>query len=365
MPSATDWLASLSPWPEEFGLGRMRALLAELGEPQRRYPAIHVVGTNGKSTATRRAAAFLLREGLTVGAYTSPHVAGWSERIQVDGEDADLDAALERVREPAERLGATQFEVLTAAALAEFPAAEVDVAVVEAGLGGRLDATNVLDARVVALTNVALDHTDVLGDTREQIAGEKLAVVTPGATVVLGEPEWEGLAHAHGAGRVVHADDVGRAAAEAFLGRPLEGEVEAPLPGRFEQLGDDIFAGAHNPAGVEWLLERLPRRDYVVVASILGDKDADAMLRTLARAGETLVATASHTARALPAAELARRGRPHFAHVEAVPEPADALDRARELAGAEQPLLVTGSLYLLADLIVRLQHVPWVNSASA
>src|SRR5215218_6290525 len=106
------WLESLSPWPEEFGLGRMRTLLAELGQPQRAFRAIHVLGTNGKSTATRRAAAFLAREGLSVGAYTSPHVAGWSERIQVDGEDAGLETVLERVRRPAERLGATQFEVL-------------------------------------------------------------------------------------------------------------------------------------------------------------------------------------------------------------------------------------------------------------
>src|SRR5690349_14500326 len=235
--SNTGWLESLSPWPEEFGLGRMRALLAELGEPQRRYPAIHVVGTNGKSTATRRTAAFLLREGLSVGAYTSPHVAGWSERIQVDGEDADLETALACVREPAERLGATQFEVLTAAALAEFAASGVEVAVVEAGLGGRLDATNVLDAEVIALTNVALDHTDVLGDTRELIADEKLAVVTRGATVVLGEPEWDSRARERGAARIAHTDDVGRAAAEAFLGRMLDGDVEIALPGRFEQVG--------------------------------------------------------------------------------------------------------------------------------
>src|SRR5919201_1659697 len=135
MPSAVEFVESLSPWPEEFGLGRMRALLAELGEPQRAYQSIHVVGTNGKSTATRRAAAFLAREGLTVGAYTSPHVSGWGERIQVDGHDADFESAIERVREPAERAGATQFEVLTAAALAEFAAAQVEVAVVEAGLG--------------------------------------------------------------------------------------------------------------------------------------------------------------------------------------------------------------------------------------
>ena len=365
MRSRLEWLEALSPWPEEFGLGRMWALLGELGEPQRRYRTIHVVGTNGKSTATRRAAAFLLREGLSVGAYTSPHVAGWSERIQVDGEDADLEQALERVREPAERLDATQFEVLTAAALAEFAAAGVDVAVVEAGLGGRLDATNVLDAEVVALTNVALDHTDVLGDTREQIADEKLAVVAPGATVVLGEREWDSRARARETARVVFTSDVGRAAAEAFLGRPLDGDVEVMLPGRFEQVGDDVFAGAHNQAGVEWLLARLPRNDYVVVASILKDKDADAMLRTLAGAGRTLVSTASHSARALPAEELAGLADQHFDRVEVVPNPAGALVRARELAGADGAVLVTGSLYLLADLIVRLERVPWGSSASA
>src|SRR5438034_11011518 len=102
MPSQAEWIESLSPWPEEFGLGRMRALLAELGEPQRAYPAIHVVGTNGKSTVTRRAAAFLAREGLSVGAYTSPHVSGWAERITVEGEEADLAGAIERWRAPAE-----------------------------------------------------------------------------------------------------------------------------------------------------------------------------------------------------------------------------------------------------------------------
>ena len=362
MRSATDWVESLSPWPEEFGLGRMQALLAELGEPQRAYPTIHVVGTNGKSTATRRAAAFLGREGLRAGAYTSPHVEGWSERIQVDGEEADFDVALERVRRAAERIGATQFEVLTAAALAEFAAAEVDAAVVEAGLGGRLDATNVLAARVVVLTNVALDHTEVLGETREAIAEEKLAVVTPGVSVVLGEPEWELHARARGPASVVDAVDVGRAAAEVFLGRPLEGDVDASLRGRFDQVGDDVFAGAHNPAGVAWLLERLPRSDYVVVASILIDKDAETMLQALAAAGSTLVATSSRSARALPAEELARLAAPFFARVETAPDPDGALARARELAGDDGAVLVTGSLYVLADL-VRRQHVPWGSSA--
>jgi dihydrofolate synthase/folylpolyglutamate synthase len=321
------------------------------------------VGTNGKSTATRRAAAFLEREGFRAAAYTSPHVSGWGERIQVAGAEADLERALLRVRGPAERLGATQFEVLTAAALAEFAAAEVDVAVVEAGLGGRLDATNVLDAGIVVLTNVALDHTGVLGRMREEIAAEKLAVVDRGAIVVLGEPEWEGAARGRGAARIVHADDVGRAAAEAFVGRPLQGEVEIDLPGRLDVVGDDVFAGAHNPAGVEWLLARLPRRDYVVVASILADKDVDAMLRAVSRAGPTLVATSSGSARAIASAELARRAEPFFATVVAVDGPAAALARGRELAGPDGAVLVTGSLYLLADLSVRSQRIPWASSA--
>src|SRR3954451_233854 len=114
----TDWVAALSPWPAEFGLDRMRALLTALGNPERAFPSIHVVGTNGKTSTTLLTAALLRAEGLRVGAYVSPHVRGWSERIQVDGADADIEEALARVRPHAE--GATQFEVLTAAALAEF-----------------------------------------------------------------------------------------------------------------------------------------------------------------------------------------------------------------------------------------------------
>jgi dihydrofolate synthase/folylpolyglutamate synthase len=357
MPSQADWIESLSPWPEEFGLGRMRALLAELGEPQRAYPAIHVVGTNGKSTATRRAAAFLAREGLSVGAYTSPHVSGWSERIQVDGEDVDFESAIGRVRAAAERTGATQFEALTAAALAEFAVADVDVAVVEAGLGGRLDATNAIDARVVVLTNVSLDHTDVLGDTREQIAKEKLAVVTPGATVILGEPEWKELARDLGAGGIIHAEDVGRAAAAQFLGRALDGDVDIDLPGRLDFSGGDVFAGAHNPAGVDWLVTRLPRNDYVICAAILADKDARSMLATLARVGSSFTATQTETERTLTADELAQRAREFFADVESVPDATTALDRARERARPDGAVLVTGSLYLLRDLFGRLEAV--------
>ncbi|TML46524.1 MAG: hypothetical protein E6G19_01535 [Actinobacteria bacterium] len=357
MPSQAEWIESLSPWPEEFGLGRIRALLTELGEPQHAYRAIHVVGTNGKSTATRRAAAFLAREGLSAGAYTSPHVSGWSERIQVDGEDVDFESAIGRVRAAAERIGATQFETMTAAALAEFAMAGVDVAVVEAGLGGRLDATNVLDAGIAVLTNVSLDHTDVLGGTREQIAKEKLAVVTPGATVVLGEPEWEELAHELGGARVVHTTDVGRAAAAQFVGRELEGDVEIDLPGRLDFSGEDVFAGAHNPAGVDWLVARIPRKDYVICAAILADKDARSMLGVLAGVGSGFVATQTETQRTLAADELAQLAREFFADVESVPDASTALDRARERARPDGAVLVTGSLYLLRDLFGRLETV--------
>jgi dihydrofolate synthase / folylpolyglutamate synthase len=335
----------------------MQELLADLGEPQRRYPAIHVVGTNGKTSTTLLGAELLRAEALHVGAYVSPHVRGWSERIQVDGADADLEAALARVRPHA--AGATQFEVLTAAALAEFAARAVDVAVVEAGLGGRYDATNVLDAPVVVLTNVARDHTDVLGDTREEIAGEKLAVVSRGATVILGDPEWEGIARANGAALVElpGASNLALAvaAAEAHLGRPVDPHAADGLtiPGRLERRGRrplEIWDGAHNLAGLGYLLPRLPAREYAIVASILSDKDVDAMLRALTAVGSTFVATRSSNPRAVPAEELARLAAPHFARVEAVFDPAGAVTRARAVAGPEGAVLVTGSLYLLSDL---------------
>jgi dihydrofolate synthase/folylpolyglutamate synthase len=320
----------------------MHALLSTLGEPQTAFPSIHVVGTNGKSTAARTIAGLLHADGLAVGVYTSPHVAGWHERLDTDP-DA-FEHAVARVRPEAEQEGATQFEALTAAALAEFAARRVDVAVVEAGLGGRLDATNVVDAPVVHLTNVSLEHTDVLGDTREQIAREKLAVVKPGAAVVLGEAEWEPLAWERGARAVVRGG--AREVAETFAGHVIDAEPEVSLPGRFERRGDEIWDGAHTPEGVDWLLGRLPERDWVVLASVLADKDVDGILRRLARAGRTLVATRSTNPRALDEKELGRRGEPYFERVETIAEPAAALARARELG----PVLATGSLYLLADL---------------
>jgi dihydrofolate synthase/folylpolyglutamate synthase len=338
------WLSGLSPWPEDgFGLDRMKALLTAIGDPQDAYPAVHVVGTNGKSTATLTIEQILLANGLSVGATISPHIRDWSERLRIDGHHGDLVAALRTIRPEAERIGATQFESMTAAALWAFADAQVDVAVVEAGLGGRFDATNVLRSRVVLLTNVGLDHTDVLGETVEEIATEKLAVVhTDDTIVILPDDTFRRFVPA---GKV----ELGGAqeAAAAFVGHPVALPQLVSLPGRLEARPGEIRDGAHNPDGVSWLLERLPTADYTVCASILSDKNVDLMLARLATVGTRFVATGSSNARALAASDLAERARAHFSEVEIVPDPTAAIDRAHDLG---EPVLVTGSLYLLADL---------------
>jgi len=220
--------------------------------------------------------------------------------------------------------------------------AGVDVAVVEAGLGGRHDATNVLRTRVVLLTNVGLEHTDVLGDTLDAIATEKLAVARPGAVVVLPD-----RTYAH----LVPENDVvfggAREAAEAFVGHAIDAAPTVSLPGRLERREGEVRDGAHNPDGARHLVDQLDGDDYTVVASVLADKDVDAMLATLRRAGRRFVATRSSSARALPAAELADLARARFDHVEVVDDPVAAVARAHELG---EPVLVTGSLYLLGDL---------------
>ncbi len=379
MPSAAErganlaWLESLSPWPEEFGLERMRSLLAELGHPERSFRSIHVVGTNGKTTVTKTAEALLSQEGLLAGATISPHVRRWSERITVGEGEADLERALGRVRAAAEGGGATQFETITAAAFAEFAAAGVETAAVEAGLGGRYDATNVLASPVVVLTNVALEHTQWLGSTREAIAAEKLAVVAPGAAVVLSEAEWELAARAAGAGSVTVTapDELAHTAVELLLGMQIEGGAEAldvRVPGRLEWRSErELWDGAHNPAGIDWLVGQLVQgrlaagagaiARWTIACSILADKDAPAMLRSLATIASTFVATSSSNPRALPAAELAGLAEGMFERVEIVENPLRALDRARSLAGADGYVLATGSLYFLADLASREEAV--------
>ena len=350
----------------------MRSLLLRLGDPQLAYPSIHVVGTNGKSTTARLIEALLEAEGLRVGTYLSPHVRGWQERVRVAGAEAGFERVVARVRPDAEAVGATQFEALTAAALTEFERAGVDVAVVEAGLGGRLDATNVLRSPVQVLTNVSLEHTEQLGNTREAIAAEKLAVVQPGSTVVLCEPEWAALARSNGAASVVLVSRsnvaLAVAAAEAFLGREIDaGPAEkVRLAGRLERRSEsplEVWDGAHTPAGVGYVLARLPARRYVVVASLLRDKDVDGVLAALSAVGDRLIATRSSSDRAADPAEVARRGARFFRAVEEAPDPVSAVTRAREVAGPDGALLVTGSLYLLADLSAA-EDVACMGSAS-
>lgn len=194
---AERWLLGLELFGMRFGLDRMRRLMTALDAPNQAFRAIHVVGTNGKSSTARMIAALLERHGVRTGAYLSPHLVSFAERILVGGREVsedELAAALARARQAAELVDrtldaddhVTQFEALTAGAYAHLAAAQVDVAVVEAGLGGRWDATNVLDAEVAVLTNVSLEHTRWLGPTVTDIAREKLAVLAPGATLVLG-----------------------------------------------------------------------------------------------------------------------------------------------------------------------------------
>jgi dihydrofolate synthase/folylpolyglutamate synthase len=266
-------------------------------------------------------------------------VSGWHERLDTDPDG--FERAIARVRPHAEAIGATQFEAVTAAAFADFAARHATYAAIEAGLGGRHDATNTIDAPVVLLTNVGLEHTSVLGDTREQIAAEKLAVAGAHAVVVLPDHEFASLVP--GEVRIGGAAE----AVEALLGERRE-LVEATLPGRLEFRDGEVRDGAHTPEAVDWLLARLPAgAQYVIVASILADKDADGILDRLARAGSTLVATTSSNARALPAEEVADRARSRFERVVVAPDPHAALAAAR---AHDEPVLVTGSLYLLADL---------------
>ena len=385
---AEEHLLSLELFGMRFGLERMRRLLTVLGSPQERFEAVHVVGTNGKSSTVRMTAAILEAAGVRTGSYLSPHLTSFAERIRIGDADLPPDAfgaAIQRAAAAAAKVDrtltggerVTQFELLTAAAFAELARREVEVAVVEAGLGGRWDATNVLGAPVVVLTNVGLEHTRWLGPTIPDIAREKLAVVRrsqPPATLVLGErqPEVEPLAAETGAtivrpepldvglpGYQRHNFEVAAAAARAIRAVGDEavraGALHAQVPGRLQIVGHDpltMFDGAHNPSGVAALVGALPDRPVTAVVSILDDKDATAMLRALLPHCAGAVFTASTNRRALSPATLAslaaQLGGPP---AEVEPDPRRAVERARALAGPDGAVVATGSIYLVADLL--------------
>jgi dihydrofolate synthase / folylpolyglutamate synthase len=399
---AQRYLLSLELFGMRFGLDRMRRLMTALGHPERRFDSIHVVGTNGKSSTTRMIAAILSRHGLRSGCYLSPHLVSFSERIRID--EADLEptafaAAVQRAARAAELVDrslagddrVTQFEALTAAAYSELALREVEVAVVEAGLGGRYDATNVIPSTVQVLTSVGLEHTRWLGPRIADIAGEKLDVVQPGATLVLGSglhPDAERVAvevaAERGAKLVRPSTDPGvavgalgsfqrrnfalaRAAAEAYLGELDPSAVaaaaaEVRVPGRLQVVGHDpltLLDGAHNPDGMAALAESMPEivaghDRLVAVISILDDKDAAGMLAALAPVCDAFVLTNSQNPRALPPPTLqSLAGQIGGPPSELVRSPSVAMARARQLAGPAGVALATGSIYLVADLVRR------------
>jgi dihydrofolate synthase/folylpolyglutamate synthase len=418
---AESHLRSLELFGMRFGLDRMRRMMTALGSPERRFRTVHVLGTNGKTSTTRMAAAILQRHGVLTGAYTSPHLVSYAERVQVGERDlagSAFAAAVARAAKAAERVNrtlaaddhVTQFELLTAAAFWALAESGVEVAVVEAGLGGRYDATAVVDAKVTVLTNIGLEHTHILGPTVADIAAEKLAVLRPGGTLVVGadlDPEALSLARAAAVEqgtRIVEVsrEDVAaappaaafqrrnfalaRAAAEAYLaeeGIAVDEEAvqaaarETVVRGRIQMVSEDpvtILDGAHNPDAAKALAESLveflqgfrgrwsaggkSRPQLALVMGVLDDKDAAAMLAALLPFCGRAWFTAPPNSRALSPAALRSLARQQgFEEAEREPNPRRALELAQDWARAQPhggTVLATGSIYLVGDLLAGL-----------
>jgi dihydrofolate synthase / folylpolyglutamate synthase len=401
------------------GLDRINRLLDDMGRPDEGYPIIHVAGTNGKTSTSRFATLLLVAHGLNTGTYTSPHLQKVEERLAINGRTATEEefalaisdvAAFAELRTRAGEESNTYFELTTAAAFAFFADQAVNAAVLEVGLGGRLDATNVVDAEVCVLTSIGIEHTEYLGEDVATIAGEKVAIASPNSTLVSGPlPDQAlevadtrardlGIHHRHygkdfsvldaerGVGgwlvTIGGAEDTyedlflplhGRyqlvnlanavAATEALLGRKLDEEAVrdavaiATVPGRMEVLGTHplvMVDGAHNADGVDALAESLdeeyPTTRWHLVLGVMGDKNVEAMVESLEPLLAGIVATAPDSERAIPPAVLADRIR-DLTDV-AVLEADDtelAIDMARAEAGAEGAVLVAGSLYLVGE----------------
>jgi dihydrofolate synthase/folylpolyglutamate synthase len=412
---AESYLGSLEPLGVRFGLERIQRLVSALGMPQHRFASVHVVGTNGKSSVAEMTAAVLVAHGKRAGAYVSPHASRWSERVRIGGAEVDRDefaVAVERVAQSVEAVNrtldddesVTQFEAATAAAFVALAAAGVDFGVIEAGLGGRLDATNVIPSLVTALTSVGLEHTEWLGETEEEIAAEKLAVLRAHSTLVLGRvaPGVHELAERTArrrSARLITAVDldpdarlgvpgayarrnfaVATAVAEACIG-PLDAArvrgvaAGLVLAGRMQVVSGDpilVLDSAHNPDGARALSEALPEvagdRPVFACMAILADKDAVGIVEALA--SRLALAVCAE----LPAGRLARAGRPGakafgaaaLAEVataaglaaEAIPEPRAAVRRTLDAALEHEGVaLVCGSHYLLEDAWTE-RHAP-------
>lgn len=398
------------------GLERITALLELMGHPEEAYPIIHVAGTNGKTSVSRMASLLCVAHGLSTGTFTSPHLERVEERFAVNGAHPDETAFVQAVTDIRafadifeQRIGETltYFELTAALAVSWFADQAVDAAVIEVGLGGRLDATNAVHGRVAVLTSVGLEHTEYLGDTVEKIAEEKLAIVEEGATLVTGPlPQpIERLArrtaarlginaHVYGSDFVIEGaspalggwnldiqgihglyEDIylpvhGRfqtvnlavalAATEALLGRELdhEGVIDGvaafSAPGRMESVATGplvMIDAAHNAPGFEILAQALSEEfantRWVLVLGAMEDKDVAAMMTSLKDRVSRVVTTAVDAPRAIGATELAALVAPHVdVEVGAVDDPTEAVEVARVLAGADGAVLVAGSIYL-------------------
>lgn len=400
---------SPAPAPD---LERMRRLVGALGDPQATYPVIHVTGTNGKTSTARSITQLLMAKGLSVGTYTSPHLENIHERIAVNGEpvgDEELTDALNGVAAVEGLLGTsalTWFEIITAAAFRIFSDRPVDIAVVEVGLGGRWDATNVADGAVSVVTNIGVDHVEFLGTERASIAGEKAGIVKPDSIFVLGEPdpdlypifereksealwwagrdfELEGNQIAVG-GRLLdlrtpggeydgvfldlhgryqgHNFAVALAAVEAFFGAPVEPDLVAEAaaqvstPGRLEVVSRRplvVLDGAKNIAGASAAASSVAEEfgevdSTILVVGMLRGKSPEEMLAALGAASARLVVACpppSPRAEA-PAEIVAAANRLGVDAVEADSVP-DALEAADDEAGPDDLILVSGSLYVV------------------
>jgi len=390
------YLEGLSPLSMRFGLHRVERALDALGRPERAAPVLHVAGTNGKGSTCAMAAAALRQAGLRTGLYTSPHLVAFNERIQVDGvplSDAELGAAVGAVRAacpwheagaPEDRL--TYFEVATLAAFVHLAGAGVQVAVVEVGLGGRLDATNVVSPAVTAVARIGLDHTQLLGDTVEAVAREKAGIFKPGVPAVIhawqppGVREvlaaeaararaplavapagWDGpvaLAGPHQQGNAGLAAAALRALRGA--GVPVDeaaiarGLATARWPGRLEAVAGVLLDGAHNPDGAAALAAALsalhPGRPAELVFGVLGDKDHRGMLSALAPVVRRLHLVAPRSPRARPVVEVAALAAGMGLQADLHGGVGEAIACARAAAAAAgAPVVVAGSLYLVGE----------------
>jgi dihydrofolate synthase / folylpolyglutamate synthase len=403
--AAEERLRSLELFGMRFGLDRMHRLMTALGSPERRFDSLQVLGTNGKSSTTRMTAAILAGHGLRTAAYLSPHLVSYRERVLVDGGEMgaeDFVEVIERAWRAAERVNrtlaegdrVTQFELLTAAAFLHMAEQEVEVAVIEAGLGGRYDATSVIEPVVTVLTNVGLEHTRWLGPTVSHIAAEKLAALPRAGTLVVGEDlavEALVLARSVAAEKdapIVQAGVLPEAvrlrarggfqrrnlalagtAARAYLDmRGIEWSESAlqrtaasmEVRGRLQRLAEDpltLIDGAHNPHAVASLVQSLPEllqgRCLALVLGVLEDKDAAAMLEQLLALTGRAWFTAPPGRRALPPAALQSLARQQgFERSECEPVPERALEQASAWAREHGcAVLVTGSVYLVGEIL--------------